>query len=97
MFVPLKNCRYMFDAASGTAHFSANLSDDWLATRIMRRLPEAFIPAPDAGKSAIRSRESVHCLHPGNPSSADLQRLAELHLQLRRDLYYINGTEHSGT
>jgi hypothetical protein len=92
MFVPLKDCAFMWNSVSKEAFFSARLSKDYSSGHVLNRLPDSLM-RDVAGGPSVRSRDSVSFARPGRPSLRDLERLSTLHRELRGDLYYINGVQ----
>ena len=93
MFVPVRDCKYVFDRKTKTAFLASELSADWKSKHVVNRLPTTFRAAPEIGAGIIRSTDSVSFSKPRKPSSTDLKKLAGLHKAIRCDLFYINGTE----
>jgi YaaC-like Protein len=44
MFIPLTDCRFVFDGTSGSGYFSAKLSQDFVGAKFMRQLPPTLVP-----------------------------------------------------
>jgi hypothetical protein len=93
MFLPLTDCAYVFERPTNQAYLVASLSRDHASKRSMRRLPTSLIPDPTRGPAAMRSHGSVPFVRPNKPTPTDLKNLSALHKQLRKDLFYINGTQ----
>lgn len=94
LFIPLTDCRYVFDQVSRQAHLAANLSRDYASAAHLATLPSSLIAdrtAPDI--RGIRSAVSVPVSAPVISSVADMASLETLNMQLRPDLNYINGAQ----
>lgn len=93
MFVPLTDCRFVFDPKSGETFFSGRISSDFPLKGVQSRLPATLQMLPSIDKRALRSVASVRLTSPLHPNLADLKQLAILNSQLRLDLQYINATQ----
>jgi hypothetical protein len=93
MFLPLANCRFMYDTATKEVFFKADIEKDFPYKRGLRMLPHSFKAAPQMGERAIRSVAHLNWRRPGRPSEANISELAEFNSSLRRELHYINGTQ----
>jgi hypothetical protein len=95
LFLPLQNCRYVFDSQNRTVYLEASLSDDFAAPHYLRQLPPSFSPDParHTDRRAIRSVEFASVARRTLPSAADRAAVLNLHRHVRRDLQYINATQ----
>ncbi|WP_119460500.1 YaaC family protein [Rhodospirillaceae bacterium SYSU D60014] len=93
MFLPIKNCGYVFDPVSKVVFFQAQLSKDVAHIRLANRLPASLIPDPETGRLAIRSSVSIPWSKPSNPTKDELNKLTVLHRSLRMDVQYIAGSQ----
>ena len=94
LFIPLTDCRFLFDVGTSVAYFAANLSRDFTGKKFIKRLPPTLMPDPQINDGrAIRSIATVP-LTTANPKAApDLTALVSLHGTLRPDLNYISGAQ----
>ena len=94
LFIPLTDCRFVFDTDTGVAYFSANLSQDYVGSKFLRRLPPSLVEdgAFNNGRT-IRSAASVAVSGPKIRSTTDIVGLAGLQRSLRSDLNYIAGAQ----
>jgi hypothetical protein len=94
LFIPLTDCRYEFDQATGSAYLKANLSKDFADQAFVNVLPQSLVADP-AGTDirAIRSASSAHISSATVAIAADVAAITALHRLLRPDLNYINGTQ----
>jgi hypothetical protein len=94
LFIPLTDCRYLYDAATGHAYFAASLSKDHAGAKFVRRLPASLIADMTVeGGRGVRSRDSVQLAGPTARAPADIAALASLHRHLRQDVNYIAGAQ----
>lgn len=94
LFIPLMDCRFVFDSTSSIAYLSANLSADYAGGKFMRRLPPTFMEDASVNDGrAIRSLRSVNISGPEVTNTTDLDKLEDLHKDLRLDINYIAGTQ----
>ena len=90
LFVPLTDCQFVFDALTKSAYFSANLSQDHIGERYMRRLPPSLIEDVSIGNGrAIRSAGSFAIAKATLKSRVEFDLLADLQRGLRADINYI--------
>jgi hypothetical protein len=92
MFLPLKNCRYVFDPASSHVFFSAQLASDVKHRHLSKRLPLSLIAVAGSPRD-LRSTQYVTWSRPNNPSASELSALADLHKAIRLDVQYISGAQ----
>lgn len=94
MFIPLTDCKFIYDHASGTGHFSANLSEDFIGSKFLRRLPATFAPDPllNDGRR-IRSVASFPLASEFLRSTHDIDAASSLLRSLRPDLHYLAGSQ----
>lgn len=94
LFIPVTDCRYVYDPANGTAFFAANLSQDFVGTRYIKRLPATLIQDTNvANKGAVRSVLSVPISSATITKTADVAELVKLQRHLRPELNYIAGSQ----
>jgi hypothetical protein len=94
LFIPLTDCRYVFNSALGHAYFSANLSKDFGDKKYIKRLPASLTRDPTAADiRCIRSVASVPITKATVSSAMDVAAIADLQRQLRSDIHYINGAQ----
>jgi hypothetical protein len=93
MFLPVTDCRYVFEKDRKQAYFTANLSADLEPRHIMNRLQPSFVQDTLSEPGAIKSVTSVPCSKPTNPTGTDLSNLIGLHWHIRENLHYINGAQ----
>lgn len=94
LFIPLTDCRFLFDAATSAAYFATNLSRDFSGRKFFRRLPATLIPDAAIGDDrAIRATAAapLTIATPSNP--ADIAALISLQRAFRPDLNYISGAQ----
>jgi uncharacterized protein (UPF0332 family) len=93
LFLPLVECVYFFDPGAHAVFFRAKLSKDYVGQRFIHRLPPTFVADPVADGATIRSAASVPVARRIVREGAELTALTNLHMQLRADLHYINGSQ----
>ncbi len=94
LFIPLIDCRYIYESASGQAYFAADLSQDFANLKYIKRLPSTLMEGtPQEKNRAIRSASSVPIGSATVTSPADLAALGKLHRSLRPDINYIGGSQ----
>lgn len=93
MFVPLHDCRFVFDSRAKSAFFQARVSRDFANRHVMSRLPSSFVAKPDVGSDVIQSSSGAAFSRAKRPTAADLSNLIAFHRDLRADLFYIRGTQ----
>jgi hypothetical protein len=93
MFIPLKDCVFLWDSVAREARFSACLSKDHVSQHIIKRLPRALVKDVEGDHGAIRSLNSVPCARPKRPTPEDIVQLEALHRAVREELFYINGAQ----
>jgi hypothetical protein len=87
MFVPLRECMFVRDAASKMAYFSAELSGNHSTNKILSRLPGALLADQSGGPSHIWSHASVPLAGKRALTDTDVEALRGLYQKLRADLY----------
>jgi hypothetical protein len=90
LFIPLTDCRYLYDTDTGMAHVAATLSKDFGERRFIRRLPASL---QHVNGLATRSVLSVPLSGQVVTDPADVDQLMVLHRAIRQDLHYINGAQ----
>lgn len=94
LFIPLTDCGFVFDAQTGQAYLSANLSKDHMGTKNIRKLPPSLIEDMSVGDGrAIRSRLSVAISSQTVTHATDIAALKGFQSGLRSDLNYIAGAQ----
>ncbi|EID6506919.1 YaaC family protein [Escherichia coli] len=95
MFIPIKNAQFVRDAPSGNAFFIATLSKDFSYDGIAEQLPDHFqlYGSNENREFNIRSSDSIECTFSECTNSIELDTLSHFHKRIRKDLFYINGTE----
>jgi hypothetical protein len=94
LFVPLTDCRFVYDSESGMAYLSANLSADFVGTEYIRRLPTSLVADESLGHGrAIRSLMEIRISDSTVSNETDVSELLRLQRSLRRDINYIAGSQ----
>ncbi|RTM07962.1 MAG: hypothetical protein EKK33_29675 [Bradyrhizobiaceae bacterium] len=93
MFIPIANCGFVADRQSKQVYFRADITKNIPFATTVKRLPIQFVADNKFGPRAIRSAASVACQKPGKLSAKALANIADLNRSLRRELFFINGTE----
>lgn len=93
-FIPLTDCQVLHDADSGTAFFSARLSQDFIGSKHIRRLPRSLIADPtEIDGRLIRSAASAAIAGRTVTTATDMASVTQLLRSLRPDLNYIAGAQ----
>lgn len=95
MFIPIKEPKFLFDAANRVVRLHARISKNFQSGHVLRRIAPNFIldsTAP-ANSYEIVSAASRPFIRPINPTPADLASLQSLQEELRKSVFYINGSE----
>jgi len=95
MFIPIVKPCFRHDAASSVVRLHAQISKNFQSYHVVKRIAPKFIldVTADASAYEIVSVASRSFTRPQKPTAADLTALASLQEELRRDLFYINGSE----
>ncbi|MBN6110582.1 YaaC family protein [Xanthomonas bonasiae] len=94
LFIPLTDCEIKFDAATGTAYFSALLSKDFMGRVHMRHLPPSLIADPTVkDERTIRSVAAAIVSKRDADSATDKAAIAGLLSGLRPDINYLAGSQ----
>ncbi|HEG4448328.1 hypothetical protein FT688_11725 [Aeromonas hydrophila] len=95
MFIPIVKPRFRHDAATNKVRLHAQISKNFQSHNVIRRIAPKFIldTTANAAEYEIVSAASRPFTRPQKPTAADLTALASLQDDLRRDLFYINGSE----
>ena len=94
LFIPLVDCQIKFDTDSGTAYFSAKLSNDFSGPIYMHRLPPSLAADPIANDGrTIKSIGFAAVAGAVVSSAADVAAVTGLLRTLRPDLSYIAGSQ----
>ncbi|MCA1431354.1 hypothetical protein I6F33_00040 [Bradyrhizobium sp. BRP20] len=93
MFIPIANCGFVADRPTKQVYFRADITKNVPFGTTVKRLPALFVADERFGPRAIRSVDSVTCQRPGKLGSTALGNVADLNRRLRRELFFINGTE----
>ncbi len=93
MFIPIANCGFVADKSSKQVYFRADITKNVPFGTTIKRLPTPFVGDERFGPRAIRSADSVACQRPGTLGTTALANIADLNRRLRRELFFINGTE----
>lgn len=95
MFVPIVNPRFRHDSVSNEVRLHAQISKNFQTSHVTKRIAPKFIPdtTADPNSYEIVSAASRSFTRPQKPNSADLLALESLQEELRRELFYINGSE----
>jgi hypothetical protein len=76
------------------AYFRANVSVDFSNRSIFGRLPASFIfDSREGNEYSVRSNSSIPIASLSDFTLSDISNLAILQQELRKDLFYINGTQ----
>jgi len=93
LFIPLTNCRYVFDPASGQAHFAAQISSDFDHNSYLHRLPKTLIDDSVAsGDRSIRSSATARMASAAPTLPSEIDGIKTLNKGLRPDVQYIAGS-----
>lgn len=90
LFIPLADCKYVYDTDTSQAHVAATLSKDFAESRFIRRLPATM---QHSGGLGVRSVLSVPLTRHVVRDPDDVAQLLILHRTVRQDLHYINGAQ----
>lgn len=95
MFIPIVNPRFVYDAAANVVRLHAQISRNFQSHHVIRRIAPEFIADATADPKSyeVVSAASRQFTRPLKPTAADLAALTSLQEALRRDLFYINGSE----
>jgi hypothetical protein len=93
MFLPLANCRYLYDTGTKDVFFKADIERNTPLKPALKKLPATFVAAPEIGPRAIRSVATMAWHTPGRPTATDIQALVNFNRTLRQELHFINGVE----
>jgi hypothetical protein len=90
LFIPLTDCRFVFDPATSKVHFAAELSRDFDDAATIARLPASLVAA---GGRVLRSVAANAVSGATLTTADDFEALVSLNKQLRPDLHYLNGAQ----
>ncbi|MCA6124655.1 hypothetical protein J6500_22575 [Bradyrhizobium sp. WSM 1704] len=93
MFIPIANCAFVAEKSTKQIYFRADVTKNMSFDRAARRLPVQFAADRKFGPRAIRSTDYVTSRKPGRISQTDLNQITVLNARLRRELFFINGSE----
>lgn len=95
LFIPLTDCKYVYDKSSKEAYFSAKFSKDFKNRAYLRRLPSSFSEdqSEQSEQLAIRSVMSVQLNRSSITTIASESALKKLQKDIRVDLNYISGSQ----
>lgn len=93
LFIPLRECVFVYDSGSGTAYLTARLSKNFIGQKFIRRLPNSFLADNNQNGEDIRSSLNVAISSPVISNSSDLSVMEGLQRSLRSDLNYIAGAQ----
>jgi YaaC-like Protein len=93
MFLPLSNCRYVYDTRTKDVFLKADIEKNIPLSHAFKRLPKTFVKAPAISPRAIRSVAKLVWKAPGRPTAANIRELIDFNRVLRQELHYINGAE----
>lgn len=92
MFIPLRDCRYVFDANTATVFCHGMLASEAVESKLKLSLPSSLIWI-DTSAGQFRSQRSIAWSDPSRAAASELTALQNLHSTLRIDLAYISGTQ----
>src|ERR1700692_2035842 len=84
---------YVAQKSSNRIFFRADVTQNAPLKSAIKRLPPEFVADEAFGPRAIRSSASVPCKRPGTLSHTATSAVINLNRALRRELFFINGTE----
>lgn len=94
MFIPLTECRFVFDGASSSGYFSAKLSQDFVGSKFMRRLPPTLVADSSVNDGrTVRSQTTVALATSALNEDAQVSSIDDLLKGLRPDLNYLAGAQ----
>lgn len=95
MFIPIMKPRFVYDPAVNVVKLHAQISKNFRSHHVIRRILPKFIvdATADARSYEVVSAASRPFSRPLKPTSEDLAALNSLQEELRRDIFYINGSE----
>lgn len=95
MFIPIMRPSFVHDAAANVVRLHAQISKHFRTHQVIRRISPKFILDVTAAPKSyeVVSAASRPFSRPTKPTAADLTALNSLQEELRRDLFYINGSE----
>jgi uncharacterized protein (UPF0332 family) len=93
MFIPLRECRYVFDKQRGVAFLQAPLAADFSIRQIQNTLPPSLTLDQTACAPTIRSVREIAWSNADPPAATEIADLISLHQQLRADLNYIHASQ----
>jgi len=93
MFIPIKNTEFVKDTSTNEVYFRAIISDSFSSNLILRRLPPSLrLDYLSDNIYGVRSVDHITIRRPTNMTDREKRDLNNLHLSLRKDILYINGT-----
>ena len=95
LFIPLTDCKYVYDKKAKQAYFSARFSRDFKSKTNLRRLPPSFIEdkSIESDQLAVRSVMSVPLTRSSIANLVNENSLRTLQKSIRDDLNYISGSQ----
>lgn len=95
LFIPLTDCKYVYDKQSKEAYFSARFSKDFKNRAYLKRLPQSFSEdtSSQSDQLSIRSAMSVQLSRSSVTTIAGESALRDLQKNIRVNLNYISGSE----
>lgn len=91
IFIPIKNCGFLFDETNKVSYFAAEISEDYPIAKYLPLFPPTLIADPDA-LQAIKSTVE-RSINSETPTPTELESLVTMHAELRHDLHYIAGAQ----
>lgn len=93
MYIPVKNARFLFDKTSKNVHLYCELSDNFSNRYVVNRLPPTFVVDKiENEKYIIKSTIFKTITSASKPNQNDINQLVELNENIRKELFYINGS-----
>jgi hypothetical protein len=93
LFIPLTNCRYVFDCLSGKAYLVAHISSDFDYDSYIGFLPDSLKDESQNSHSrVVRSCESAQISSSTLSVDSDIAAIGDLNRKLRPDIQYIGGS-----
>jgi hypothetical protein len=90
LFIPLKDCIYLFDENTRKVNFSAKIGSDFVNINLSKRVPNIF--NYNQNESKITSKDSFLISDNGKLSQPELFLLCALNNKIRNHICYINGS-----
>lgn len=93
LFIPLTNCRYVFEPSTSLAYFAAEISSDFNYATYSTRLPSSLqIDLQSCNPRSVRSVHAVEITSPNLAGAGEVDLIGGLNSRLRPDLHYIAGS-----